>query len=581
MWLGWMTAALAATPGAMIALGEQKLDAEVLHLESSMDRQQLIAVTDAAVVRLVGEGREIGLDSGGIFAADVSNDGRVALAHAGGVTVHGSNGREILRLGGYRGKVRDLAISPDGNLLAVASSDGVILHRSADGKKFWSRPGETFAVTFNPDASRVIAAIETGNLILRTYGGRVAGGFDQDPAIWYAWTDKALYTRQERGAPQAWDPGSFAPLDTLPVATGVDDASAHPSGEWLFVDGCVAGSDLCIGSSVKVSAFGHDGALWVGVGDRVRRWVEARADAVETVYSVPTGQTVSALGASTTGDWLVASTAGTLTRTAPDGSVVYEARIAECGSPCEASGTGSFEGEDWVATKNGVVSRFDAAGRPAAKPAKGRALAFGRLGNGQWVSLDRKGRVRVGDKPGKGSKTYAIEQATDLAVGEKGFVVLGADQVHPFKADGTPLPSPRLGPGRLPRAITVGPYGLAVAVVDDAGTLHCFSADGRPLFRTPLDVGDEIPRIAWADNGQFIYIGGSPLTVLDAGDGSVRSQLVIAPRGAPSALASNPQGYLGAVLGDEVSQFVRALRVYEPIVEEAPEPAVDAPEGSR
>ncbi|MEO0605526.1 MAG: hypothetical protein AAF211_29110, partial [Myxococcota bacterium] len=408
--------------------------------------------------------------------------------------------------------------------------------------------------------------------------GRVAGGFDQDPAVWFSWTDQALYTRQERGAPQAWDLASYAPLDSLPVATGVDNASAPPSGDWLFVDGCVAGSDLCIGSSVRVSTFDAQGGLWIGVGDRVRRWVESDPDAVETIYSVPTGQTVTTLGATPEGDWVVASTSGTLTRTGPDGSVIYEVPIPECGSPCELAGLGSHEGQTWVVTKGGSVSEFDAVGRPVAKPSKGKGMSFGRLANGNWVSLDRSGKVSIGSKPGKGQKTYAIDQASMLAVGQKGFVVLAADQVHPFKADGTPLPAPRLGPGRLPRAMAVGPYGLALAVIDDAGTLHCFSADGRPLFRRALDVGETTPRVAWSDNGRFIYIGASPLTVLDArDDGAVKSQLVIAPRGLPSALTSNPQGYLGAVLGDEVSQFVRALRVYQPVVEEAPAPQGDEP----
>jgi len=564
MWLGWFAAALAATPGAMIALGEQQIDGEVRLLESSMDRTQVIAVSDAAVVRLVGEGRTVSLDSGGIFAADVSADGRVVLAHTGGVTVHGRNGRESLRLGAYRGRVRDVAITPDGNYIAVASSDSVTLHRSADGRQMWSRKGETFAVTFTPDGSRVIAAIPAGNLILKTWGGRVAGGFDEEPAIWFSWTDTTLYTRQERAAPQAWNPADYAALDPLPVAPGVDDASAHPSGDWLLVDGCVVGNDLCLGSSITVSAFSADGTLWVGVDDRVRKWVEAPSDAVSTPFSVPPGQTVTALAATPSGDWLIATSGGTLTRASTDGSVVFEKPIPDCGTPCEPRGIGATERESWVASSGGTVARFDDAGRPAAKTRRTKALALGRLETGEWVSLDRSGKTRVGSKPGKGKASYAIDDAIALAVGSKGYAVLAPDKVHPFKADGTPRPAPRLGPGRMPRALAVDPFGLGIAVVDDAGTLHCFSADGRPLFRTPIEVGEETPELAWSDNGQFIYVGASPLTVLDAGDGTVVNQLVIAPRGEPSILGSNPMGFLGAVLGSEVSQMLRALRVYEP-----------------
>ncbi|MEN0067422.1 MAG: hypothetical protein AAGA48_35150 [Myxococcota bacterium] len=576
MWLGWIAAAHAAAPGAMIAQGEQQTETEVLRLESSMNRRHVIAVTDTTVVRLVGEGRQFSLQSGGIFAADVSNAGIVALAHAGGVTVHGANGQETLRLTGYSGRVRDLALSSDGTLLAVAATDGVTLHRAADGKQLWTRSGETFGVTFNREGSRVIAAIETGNLILRTFKGRVAGGFDQDPAIWFSWTPKALYTRQATGAPQAWDPATFAPLDPIPVAPGVNEASAHPSGEWLLVDGCVAGSDLCLGANVTASTFSADGALWAATGDRVRRWKEAPSDAVETAFSVPTGQTVTGVSATSNGDWLIVTSDGRLTRATPAGDVVYEVPVPECGSPCRPVGVGATEGEVWVASSSGTVARYDGVGQAIGKPQRSKSVALGRMGNGAWVSLDKKGRARVSSKPGKGKPSYAIEQAQALAVGEKGYAVLAADQVHPFKADGTPRPAPRLGPGRLPRSIAVGPYGLGLAVVDDAGTLHCFSADGRPIFRTPLNLGDEPMPIAWSDNGQWIYVGASPLTVIDARQGSFHSQLVISPRGLPSHVGSNPTGYLGVVVGDEVSQLLRALRVYDPTPEE-PAPEGDEP----
>lgn len=564
MWL-WIAAAQAAAPRAMVAQGEQQIDFDVVALEASLNRNEVIAVTDATVDRLVGEGRQIVLESGGILAADVAQNGSVALAHAGGVTIHNRAGREILRLGGYGGAVRDVAISADATLLAVASTNGVILHRAADGKRLWNYKNEVFAVTFNPDASRVIASIESGNLLLRSYGGRVVGGFDQDPAIWFDWTPTALYTRVDGRSPQAWDPKTYAPLDTLPPPGGAADAAAHPSGDWLIVDGCVMGSDLCIGAGVAHSAFSSDGTLWVAGGARVRKWVEAPTDSVETPFSVPAGQTVTALAATPSGDWVIATSEGTLSRVAPDGTPAFEVRIPECATPCRPVGLGATSNEVWVASTTGAVMRYDDQGQPKTSgPVKSKAIAVGRMTQDEWVTVDRKGRTRVGDRPGKGKPTYPIVTPTGFGAGSRGYVVAGMDKVHPFKADGTPRPSPRLGPGRKPVALAVDPFGLGVAVVDDEGTLHCFSADGRPLFRRPLDLeSGKVPPLVWSDNGQYIYVGGAPLTVLDAKDGSLVTQLVIAPRGEPSVVAGNPKGYFGAVLG-EVSQLLRAIRIYDP-----------------
>ena len=181
MLIGLTGIALAGVPAGMAALGDDLMRVDVRQIVSSPNGEVVIACTEDRVIAMTDNASDVTLSGGGLAAADVSDEGWMALAHLGGVTIHDANGRELLRLGGYTGSLTDLALSPDGLTFAVASNDKVALHRTADGRELWSWRGQAFSVTFHPDGNKVIAGIGSGNLVLNTANGRVVNGFDTQP----------------------------------------------------------------------------------------------------------------------------------------------------------------------------------------------------------------------------------------------------------------------------------------------------------------------------------------------------------------------------------------------------------------
>lgn len=566
MLLAWSAIALGAGPSAMVAPGESRMELEVRQMVASQDGSLVVACTADQVVPLAG-GPEIELDPGGIVAADISQEGWMALAHAGGVTVHDNTGRELLRLGGYA-ELSDLAISPNGLLFAVASSDQVALHQSADGRKLWSRKGGARSVTFHPDGKRVIAGIDTGNLVLKVANGRVAGGFDTEPAVWFQWTPNVLWTRETEGQPKAWDPNTLKPIEGVQVQGSYVATAVHPTEGWIVADGCVLGSTLCVASGVIDTAFTSDGTLWVAAEGEVREW-QPLGDARVTDLGLPEGAgRITDLAHAGT-DWLVVTEDGVLQRLAADGTPKLDVRVPGCdgGAICRPIAIGGSLDGAWAVGPDGQAAAWKGTGKPALRPKGARAVDAGRLPDGRWVILGKDGRVRVGTKPGKGAKTAVIEGARDLAVGREGFVVVG-DGVHPYSSDVSPRGTPKLGPGRTARTVSVDSTGLAFAVIDDVGSLHRFSADGRPVFRATLGLPPEVDEVAWSADGTRLYLGGSPLKVLDASDGSLVMDVVLSPRGMAHTIAATEQGLLGVVQGGADEEEARLISLPRPVPEE-------------
>lgn len=550
MFLSWSVVALAG-PSALITEGKPEL-LEAQRLISSDDGNVLVANTGAAVIPLVGPGSRIEIESGGIAAVDVSGEGWLLLGHGGTITMHDPGGRELLRLGGFEGLV-DLALSPDAALFAVATSEAVSVHRAADGRQLWSRPGPAWSVEFHPDGRKLIAGIETGNLLLDVSRGKVRGGFDTQPAVWFRWTSGLLWTREAGGTVRAWDPVTLEPVEELAGSQGSQSVAVHPRDRWILIDGCVSGTRLCVGDDIVDAAFVEDETLWVATADRLQRWLPTEPGVLQADAS---GAGVSALVAAGQGDWIQATTDGALARLAADGTERFSVSIPGCASPCTPLAVGGYAGGAWAVGPGGEVMEWDAAGRPLMrKPATAKALGAGRLADGAWVVLLEDGRVRIGPRFGKGPSTFSVAEPRGLVVGGEGFVVFG-DEVFPFAADGTPRPKPRLGPDRVPRAVAVDAIGLAFVVLDDVGSLHRYSADGRPVFRAPLQLPPELDAIAWSLDGAHLFVGGSPLQAFDASDGARALQLALSPPGEASLLAPSPDGLLGVVQGGPSGQQV-------------------------
>ena len=567
MLLGWtVMAATAGVPTGMAALGDDIVEMDVREIITSPGGAIVMAVTESQVIPLAGEAAGTELSAGGIVAADVSDEGWIALAHGGGVTIHDHNGRELLRLGGFTG-LADIALSPDGLTFAVSTADRITAHRTADGLALWDWKGETYSVTYHPDGRKVITGIPTGNLVLDSGSGRVLNGFDTKPAVWFQWSSAKLYTHEEGGVLKTWNPVTLEPLDAEGSLTIQDTAAVHPDGSWLLIDGCVtpAGAtrptSLCVGDSAVASAFSAEGELFVATDGWMRTWTPLDERRVTDLGLPPGGPRVTGIAAADGGDWVVVTNDGMVRRLAADGSAKFEATVPGCGgTSCDIRALGGHQQDTWVLGPRGEAQSWSATGSAQLKGRRTDVLDAGRMPDGTWVSLMDDGRVRMGPKPGKGKVQGEVPGARGLAVGIEGFVAIG-DVVQPFNADGLSRPVARLGPERTPRAVTVDESGLALAVIDDQGNLHRFSPDGRPVFREPLALPESVDEIAWSADGAWLVVAGSPLRVFDASDGSPHMDVILSPPGAASALATSPFGFIGVVQGSDAREEVRLVRL--------------------
>ena len=568
MLLGVTLATAGATvPVGMAALGDDRLELQVRDLVSSPSGNIVVACTEDKVVGLAGSAPDVDLPGGGLAVADVADSGWMALFHLGGVTIHDNGGREMLRLGGYTGSLADLTLSPDGLTFAVASNDKVALHRTADGLELWSWRGQAYSVTFHPDGKKVIAGIDTGNLVLNAENGKVVNGFDTEPAVWFRWTDDALYTHEQVGPLKAWDPVTLKPLENQATLRISQTAAVHPDASWLLVDGCVAvagasrPTSLCVDVGAVASAFDEEGALYVASEGLVQRWTPLGDRRITDLGLPPGGPRVVEIAAADGGDWVVVTTDGAVQRLAADGSAKFQATVPGCESDgCAPRAVGSFGPETWVLGPAGELQVWSASGEARGRAKRSKVRDAGRLPDGTWVALMEDGRVRISPKLGKGSPVADIPDARELVVGTQGFVVVG-EQVHPFKATGVAQPVAKLGPDRVPRAVTTDETGLALAVLDDQGAVHRFSADGRPVFRESLGIDGQVEELAWSADGAWLVVGGSPLRVFDASDGSPHMDILLTPPGSATGLATSPFGFIGVVQGTAQREEVRLVRL--------------------
>ena len=346
-------------------------------------------------------------------------------------------------------------------------------------------------------------------------------------------------------------------------------AAVHPDGSWLLVDGCVAvagaasPTSLCVDSGAVSAAFDAAGALYVASEGMLRRWSPLGSSRVTDLGLAPGGPRVTAIAAGDGGDWVVVKEDGGVMRLAADGSAKFESRLPGCESMsgCVPRALGSYGPETWAVGPQGQFQTWSASGEPRMRGRKSKAIDAGRLPNGTWVTLSSDQRVRVGGKPGKGKPSGVLPGARSLVVGTEGFVVIG-DAVYPFRADGVPRPEARLGPERVPRAVAVDETGLAMAVLDEEGVVHRFSVDGRPVFREELGIADDVDELAWSADGAWLVVGGSPLRVFDAGDGSPHMDVILSPPGQASGLATSPFGFIGVVQGNAQREEVRLVRLH-------------------
>ncbi|HEY6962400.1 MAG TPA: WD40 repeat domain-containing protein [Gaiellaceae bacterium] len=179
-------------------------------------------------------------------AVALDGDGALAAGASGAVATVWRGAKRVVEIA-TGSDIADLALSPDGTLLATAGADG--------GARVWSLPGgslKTIAITpdqltriaFSDDGGAFAVGAATG--VTRVYdssSGRpisvLARHADAVTAVAFAPDDRRVVTGSRDGGARVWDPG-IAP-DLRPIATppGCCTAFATAGGGWIAGTGAV------------------------------------------------------------------------------------------------------------------------------------------------------------------------------------------------------------------------------------------------------------------------------------------------------------------------------------------------------
>jgi dipeptidyl aminopeptidase/acylaminoacyl peptidase len=494
MWLA-ISAAWAAQPAGAVLRAEDRVEVAATQLTVSADGGRVLAwgPSRATVLGVDGTvGPAVSLE--GITGGDIATTGHIALTHEGGVTVHREGGREQVRLAAF-GRVHDVAISPDGRRVAIATVLALTVNDTLDGRTLWSADGETTEVAY-----------------------------DVNGALWAKRGDALV----------GFDGASGRKLK---------DAAMPDLGQ--KTDGCVltASGPLCPVPGAPGVAF--DTHLLVLDQGAVEAWRFIDAAGVSALGEGTTA--VSQLSWLDNGDLLVARTDGTLERRSPEGSVAAQAAVPNC-TNCVPEGMGPAPDNGfWAMSSTGTWLEWDGLGVPRfQKPKVARVLGAARAADGRWVSLDSRGQVRVGSSPGKGAVIGATDPPSRDGTAQGGIAVAGSSIVA-WTHKGLVLldfegkrRAPSVGPGRLPTAVALSPDGTHVAMLDDGGTLHVYrTADGGAVFRNSVGLSGSV--LAWDKYGSTIYAGSEPLRAF-ALKGTEMGRIVLAPGGKVEALAVSADG---------------------------------------
>ena len=464
----------------------------------------------------------------GITGGDVAANGRFVLVHDGGVTLHGDAGREQLRLATF-GRVADLALSPDGRHLAVASTLALTVNDAVDGRTLWTSDGAATRVAWDPK------------------GGLWA---DRDGVV-----------------------TSFNPANGRPTGAG-----PMPERPGFLARGCVRGAtaDLCpVGGDAVGLA--RDDRLWLLEGGTLQRWTLLSGSQVRP-WGSDGGAAIVGLAWMGSADLLVARLDGHLERRGPDGAVVADVTIPDCNACTPPAFGADPDGGFWVLGPTGAWMAWNAAGAPAmSKPKSSGAISARRLPDGRWVSLGSDGRARVGAAPGKGAATKPVPGARGVDAAGDTIAVWSDAGLWTYDPKGRSRAVPALGAGRKPVSVELSDDGTRVAVLDDGGALHVYdTADGRSMFRNSAGIAGSA--LGWSPSGDTLYAGGAPLRMFGSFDGVESGRLVLSPTGPIELVAVAGDGSLAVTHTGPDAQVLRhvtGLSGASGAVE--PSPASDTP----
>ncbi len=512
-----------------------------------------VAASEDAVLRLGPDGAVVGtLDLAQPEAVSVGPAGEVAVAQNGAVVVYRADGSRGARVSA---RALDVALSPDGRWLAIATEDDVRVVDAATGDVrhaltpeygggvlAWHPAGHTL---FSSDAFHGYAwDADTGKERAR-FGSGLFEAFDVAP-------DGAVWTWNGTDAPTRWDPATWAKARPIRNDDLVGEGEVHAGGRHVRLDTKLATVDGAsrwgVGSAVDWNTAGltpDHGGLLIGTQTELQRWRflpggVARPLGERRVLDrgFAKGDVVEAL---------VWTTAG-LVELRSDGAVVlwdpvaatpkWTSTVACAGqdpveeeADCVVYGAGVFRGDLWALYGDTAFEIMLPDGRIKAQHDIAGA-AVGRLPDGRWVVED--GALRIGDEPGKGAKVTLAGEAWSPRILGDGFVAFVDDAlVQRFDARGRPLGAPVRVDGGL-TDLLVAPNGALVESSSEA-TIVRDPVTGHERFRTAGYHAVVDPTGRWIASGLHAVM-------LTSADGETRRELSLPGPGAFGPYAFSPDG---------------------------------------